>query len=68
LHSRLIDDLKCRYKILAPATDADVGEAMPRHLVAAIDIAQIDEHRIAHDGLQPIEVERAKLVPFGDDK
>jgi hypothetical protein len=32
-----------------------------------VDIAEIDRHVAAHRNFQPVEVERAELVPFRDD-
>ena len=48
-------------------SNAFVDEAVARDLVRPIDVAKIDQHRLRHDFLQPLEVERAELLPFGDD-
>ena len=32
-----------------------------------IDVAQVDQHRALHHVLQPLEIERAELLPFGHD-
>ena len=47
--------------------DALIHEAVTNHLFGAIDVAQIDEHGRSHDPLEPLEIERTELFPFGDD-
>jgi hypothetical protein len=36
-------------------------------LFGAIDVAEIDQHRRLHHGLEAGEVQRPELVPLGDD-
>src|SRR5579863_9011118 len=49
------------------APDRDVAELRPLHLVGAVDVAQIDDHRARHYALEPSQIERAELLPFGGD-
>ena len=49
------------------SSDAHVDKTARAHLVHSINISQIDEHRTLPSRLQPIEVKRAKLFPFGGD-
>ena len=49
------------------APDAVVVEAPARHVVGLIDVAQVDQDRPRHHGLQAVEIERAELLPLGDD-
>src|SRR5262245_18742829 len=44
-----------------------VNKAVPDNFLRPIDITQIDQNRLCHDGLQPIKIESAELLPFGDD-
>src|SRR5205807_1988296 len=53
--------------LLPRAADAVVDEAGARHLVGAVDVAQVDDHRLRHRLLEAVEIERAKKLPFGDD-
>jgi hypothetical protein len=45
--------------------NAVVGEAVP--ILRAVDVAQVDQHRLLHRGPAALEIERAELLPFGDD-
>src|SRR5436190_1968992 len=48
--------------------DALVDEAALAHLLGQVDVAQIDDRRRpGHRLLQPVEVERAELLPFRAD-
>src|SRR6185437_981723 len=47
--------------------DAEIGKAAPPDVLAALDVAQIDQHFATHDVRQAGEIERAEHVPFGDD-
>ena len=47
--------------------DAFVSEAAADHLIRPINVTQIDNDRGGHRGLEPIEIERAELLPFGHD-
>src|SRR5579883_1603269 len=47
-------------------SDAVVDEAELRHLVGAIDVAQVDQDRLLHRLLDALEIEGAELLPFGD--
>jgi len=40
---------------------------MARDMVRTVDVTEIDEDRPLHHRLQTLEVERAELLPFGDD-
>ena len=42
-------------------------ESRFRHLDRAVDIAQIDEDRLAQQRLDALQIECAKLVPLRDD-
>ncbi len=50
----------------APAGRCRARQARLLDLLGRIDVAQVDQHRLAHRGGQPLEVERAQRVPFGD--
>src|SRR5215510_15635960 len=56
----------CKKSFLRPSYTF-IDKALPDNFFSAIHIAQIDQNGLRHDGLQPIEIERAKLLPFGDD-
>src|SRR5689334_11440315 len=47
--------------------DAVINEPELRHLGWTIDIAQIDQHGLLHHRFDAVEIERAELLPFGDD-
>ena len=44
-----------------------VGEASALNLIAAIDVAQVNQHLTAYNASQSTKVECAISVPFGDD-
>src|SRR5215471_2927824 len=48
-----------------PATDAVIRK--PLQFLGAIYVAQINKHGLPHHALEALEVEGAKLLPFGDD-
>src|SRR5712692_7981429 len=48
--------------------DAPVDEAAFAHCLGVEDVAAVDDHGTAHQALDAIEVEVAKLVPLGDDE
>ena len=50
----------------ARAANADVAEFRLRHVVRAVDIAQIDR-RLLHDAFEPLEIERTEFLPLGCD-
>src|SRR6266581_57126 len=52
---------------LGRATNALVGKAKRRHVLGAIDVAQIDDHGSRHLAFQPLKIERAELHPFRHD-
>src|SRR6266704_6803554 len=52
---------------LGRATNALVGKAERRHVLGAIDVAQIDDHGLRHLTFQPFKIERAELHPFRHD-
>ncbi len=47
--------------------DAHIGEAVPGDFLRPVDVAQVDDHRPRHRLLELVEIERAELLPFGDD-
>src|SRR5437764_13097280 len=49
------------------ASYAVVYKAEFRHLGRAIDVAQVDQHRLLHHRFDAVEIERAELLPLGDD-
>src|ERR1700730_2140857 len=53
---------------VSAATDAAVDEAAIPHCLRVEDIAPIDDHGTAHQTLDAIEVELAKLIPLGHDQ
>src|SRR6185312_10863669 len=56
-----------RYQLLPRPPDALIGEAVAGGLLRPVDVAQVDQHWPLHRRLQPREVERAELLPLGDD-
>src|SRR5260370_3427143 len=50
---------------LGDAADAFVGEAEPRHLFRAIDVAQIADHGPRQFALHAFQTQRALLHPLG---
>ena len=50
----------------APA-DAFIDKAERRHVLGAIDVAQVDDHGLRQFALQALQIERAVLHPFGHD-
>src|ERR1700757_308543 len=48
------------------AADAFVGEAVGRHVLGPVDIAEVNHDRLLHLLLQPLKIKRAVLHPFGD--
>jgi len=46
------------------ATNAFVSEAVLGQFFRLVDIAQVDDHRLCHVLLQPLQVEGAELLPF----
>src|SRR5687768_16247494 len=53
--------------IMIGTADAEIAEAVPRHVLAAIDIAQIDQTGRYHELLQRAKIESAEFLPFGHD-
>src|SRR5205085_8482375 len=49
------------------AADALIDEAGGFHVFGAVDVAEVDDDGLRHGRLQPVEVERPELHPFGDD-
>src|SRR5262245_16894979 len=49
------------------SADAHVSEILKRHFFRPVDIAQVDENRSFQLGAHAIDIERAKLVPFGQN-
>src|SRR5579871_3922672 len=47
--------------------DALVHKTVLYHFLGSIDIAQIDDYGLLHDGSQFRQVESPKLLPFGDE-
>jgi hypothetical protein len=43
--------------------DREVGEALRPHLVGLIDITAVEDHRRAHEFLDPGEIRLAELLP-----
>src|ERR1019366_9601315 len=69
----LRDPIKCKYICsslrarMSGPPDALIDEAVARDFLRTVDIAQIDQHRALHHRLEPREIERAELLPFGHD-
>src|SRR5258708_12698369 len=61
----------CRFRgydgcdLSAPTTNAVIRKSL--QVLGAIDIAQVHQHGLLHHPLEALEVEGAKLLPFGDD-
>ena len=45
----------------------EIAEIRAVHFVGPIDVAQMDDHRLRHDILEPLQIEGAELFPFGRD-
>src|SRR6185437_7971501 len=60
-------DLASSGNIFVRAADAAVAEAGAVHLMAAVNVAQVDEERGAHGGPEAGEVDLAKGRPLGDE-
>src|SRR5215813_9754077 len=56
----------CHSELSSP--DAHIGVALLGHRGGLVDIAQVYDHWATHHALDPIEIERAKLVPFGQQE
>ncbi|SRR6266571_3645373 len=50
------------------AADAAVDKAAIAHRPGIEDVAPVDDHGTAHETLDAVEVELAKLVPLGHDQ
>ena len=37
------------------------------HILGAVDVAEIDDHRAGHEVMQALKIERTELLPFGGD-
>src|SRR5712671_4785940 len=66
-HSRSMTATLASTPRLGRATNALVGKAERRHVLGAIDVAQIDDHGLRHLAFQPLKIERAELHPFRHD-
>src|SRR5512135_2446901 len=44
-----------------------IGKAVAGDFLRPVDVAQVDQHRPLHYALEPVEIERAELLPLGDD-
>ena len=49
------------------SSDALVNEAVTGDFIRTVDVAQIDKNSLRHHALQSIEIQRAELLPLGDD-
>jgi hypothetical protein len=47
------------------SADRDVVERCAFHLIGAIDVAEIDNDRLGHEGFEPEKIQGAELLPFG---
>src|SRR5215470_14234920 len=56
-----------RLLVAVRTPDAGIEKAVLVHVLGAIDVAQVDHHWTRHQLLEAVEVERAELLPFGDD-
>ena len=54
-------------KSLPGPPDAFIDKAVAGDFVGPVNIAKVDEDRLRHYFLQPLEIESAKLLPFGND-
>ena len=62
-----LDDVYGRGLAAQPAPDADVLKPLRRHVGRPVDVAQIDDDGVRQRRLDAIEIERAELIPFGQD-
>jgi hypothetical protein len=49
------------------SADAFIDKSSGFDILTPIDVAQIDNDRLSHLGMKPLEIKRAKLDPFSDD-
>src|SRR5262245_38868382 len=59
-HSRRAD-------LMGSASDAFVDKACLFDVVRLIDVLEIDDYRACHDLFEARQIERAELLPFGDN-
>src|SRR6202011_5861045 len=52
---------------LGPPPDTLIGKPERGHVLWAIDVTEIDDHRMGHLALQALQIECAILHPFGHD-
>src|SRR5262245_59716415 len=48
-------------------SNALVSKTAAGHFVRSVNVSKIDENRLRHDRLEPVEIKRAELLPFSDN-
>src|SRR5436305_6388210 len=61
------DELNPLWPFRPSAPDPIIDQARGLGLTPVIDVAQVEEHIAPKRGRDPVEVQRSKLVPLGDD-